>query len=75
MTGISRAALFSKLNPLAFKAFDSATAFCKLRSNPCVELQHWLLHIINATDSDLHRIIRHYGLDAAALSTDLGAAL
>ncbi|NML16543.1 type VI secretion system ATPase TssH [Azohydromonas caseinilytica] len=75
MTGISRAALFGKLNPLAYKAIEGATVFCKLRGNPCVELQHWLQQILSTPDSDLHRIARHYELDASALATDLTAAL
>ncbi|WP_157269363.1 type VI secretion system ATPase TssH [Azohydromonas aeria] len=75
MTEISRAALFGKLDPVAYKAIEGATVFCKLRGNPCVELQHWLQQILNAPDSDLHRIARHYGLDASALAADLTAAL
>jgi type VI secretion system protein VasG len=75
MTDISRRALFGKLNPLAYKAVEGATVFCKLRGNPKVELQHWLWQLLNTQDSDLHRIVRHYGLDAAQLSRDMTAAL
>jgi type VI secretion system protein VasG len=64
MLEISRTALFGKLNPLAYKAIEGATVFCKLRGNSHVELQHWLYQILNAQDSDLHRIVKHYGLDA-----------
>ena len=42
MSEISRAALFGKLNPIAYKAIEGATTFCKLRGNPYVELVHWL---------------------------------
>jgi type VI secretion system protein VasG len=75
MLEISRTALFGKLNPLAYKAIEGATVFCKLRGNPYVELQHWLVQILNAQDSDLHRIVRQYGLDSAALAADLTASL
>ncbi|MGZ8259652.1 MAG: type VI secretion system ATPase TssH, partial [Caldimonas sp.] len=75
MLEISRAALFGKLNPLAYKAIEGATVFCKLRGNPFVELQHWINQILNNQDSDLHRIIRHYGLDTATLTSDLTASL
>ena len=64
MSEISRAALFGKLNPTAYKAIEGATVFCKLRGNPYVELEHWLAQLLNAQDSDLHRILRHFGLDA-----------
>ena len=33
MSEISRAALFGKLNSLAYKAIEAATVFCKLRGN------------------------------------------
>ena len=75
MTEIARTSLFGKLNPLAYKAIEGATVFCKLRGNPYVELQHWLYQILNTPDSDLHRIVKHYGLDAAQLSSDLMASL
>ncbi|HEV7575714.1 MAG TPA: type VI secretion system ATPase TssH [Caldimonas sp.] len=75
MLEISRTALFGKLNPLAYKAIEGATVFCKLRGNAYVELQHWLYQILNNQDSDLHRIVQHYGLDAAALTGDLTASL
>ena len=75
MTEISRTTLFGKLNPLGYRAVESATVFCKLRGNPYVELVHWLHQILQLPDSDLHRIIRHFELDAARLAADIPAAL
>ncbi len=75
MAEIARTASFGKLNPLAYKAIEGATVFCKLRGNPYVELQHWIHQILNNSDSDLHRIVRHYELDAAALASDLTQSL
>ena len=42
MSEISRSVLFGKLDSLLFTSLESATAFCKLRGNPYVELAHWL---------------------------------
>src|SRR5215831_6261286 len=42
MAEIKRSILFGKLNPIAYKAVESATIFCKMRGNPYVELVHWL---------------------------------
>ncbi|NCC39869.1 MAG: type VI secretion system ATPase TssH [Gammaproteobacteria bacterium] len=75
MTEISRAALFGKLNPLAYKAIESATVFCKMRGNPYVELVHWLNQILQTQDSDLHRIIRRFSLDPAGLARDFTESL
>jgi type VI secretion system protein VasG len=75
MSEISRVALFGKLNPLGYQAVESATTFCKMRGNPYVELSHWIHQILQAPDSDLHRIIRHYQLDTARLARDITEAL
>ncbi len=75
MTEISRTALFGKLNQTAYKAIEGATVFCKLRGNPYVELVHWVHQILQLQDSDIHRIARHFGLDAGKLSADITTAL
>ena len=75
MSEISRVALFGKLNPLVYKTIEGATVFCKLRGNPYVELVHWLTQLLENNASDIHAIVRHYALDAAALARDVTAAL
>ena len=75
MAEISRAALFGKLNSLAYKAIESASVFCKMRGNPYVELVHWINQIMQLQDSDLHRIIKAFNLNPARLATDLTASL
>ena len=75
MGEISRAALFGKLNSVAYKAIEAATVFCKLRGNPYVELAHWFHQLLQLQDSDLHRIIRQFNLEPARLARDLTEAL
>ena len=75
MTGISRTALFGKLNRLAYQAIESATVFCKMRGNPYLELVHWIHQILNLQDSDLHRIIKHFDLNHSNVARDLTEAL
>lgn len=75
MSEISRTALFGKLNPLAYKAIEGATVFCKMRGNPYVELEHWFAQLLQNEQSDLHRIVQHYGLDIGVLAKDLTTAL
>lgn len=75
MGEISRAALFGKLNSVAYKAIEAATVFCKLRGNPYVELAHWFHQLLQLQDSDLHRIIRQFNLEPARLAKDLTEAL
>jgi type VI secretion system protein VasG len=75
MAEIKRSILFGKLNPIAYKAVESATIFCKMRGNPYVELVHWLFQLVQLADSDLQRIFKYFGLDASRLATDLTTAL
>jgi type VI secretion system protein VasG len=75
MSEINRSALFGKLNNLGYKAMESATVLCKLRGNPYVELVHWLQQILQLQDSDLHRILRQFNLDASRLAKEITEAL
>ncbi len=75
MAEISRAKLFGKLNRLNYKVMEAATIFCKMRTNPYVELEHWIHQILQLQDSDLHHIIRHYEIDPGRLAADLTRAL
>src|SRR5262245_49598908 len=75
MSEINRAALFGKLNSLAYKAIEGATVFCKLRGNPYVELVHWLQQILQTPDSDIHRIVKRFELDPSRLAKDITDAL
>jgi type VI secretion system protein VasG len=75
MTDIRRVSLFSKLNPMLYKALETATAFAKLRGNAYVELVHWLHQILQLQDSDLLRIVKRAGLNLDAVEHDLVRAL
>ena len=75
MSEISRVNLFGKLNEVCYQSIESATVFCKLRTNPYVEVVHWLHQILATQDSDLQQLVRHFELDSARLAADLTTAL
>lgn len=75
MSEISRSVLFGKLDSLLFTSLESATAFCKLRGNPYVELAHWLHQLMQAPEADLQQVIRHFALDEGQLARDIVEAL
>ncbi|WP_439890900.1 type VI secretion system ATPase TssH [Ralstonia sp. 25C] len=72
---ISRQTLFGKLGGQLYGGIESATSFCKLRGNPYVELIHWLHQLLQQPDGDLHRIVRHAGIDRDSLERDFARAL
>jgi type VI secretion system protein VasG len=75
MAEIKRSILFGKLNSIGYKAMEGATVFCKMRGNPYVELVHWLQQILQTPETDVHRIIKHFGIDASRVAGDVIAAL
>ncbi|SAK83104.1 AAA ATPase, Clp [Caballeronia calidae] len=75
MSDIGRANLFAKLNPFLYETLEQATGFCRLRGNPYVELAHWLRQILQRPDSDLHRILLRFDIDAGAIERGLVTAL
>jgi type VI secretion system protein VasG len=75
MAEIKRSILFGKLNPIAYKAVESATVFCKMRGNPYVELVHWFHQVFQLSDSDQHRILKFFEMDPSRLATDLITSL
>ena len=75
MAEIKRTVLFGKLNQIGYKSLESATVFCKLRGNPCVEVVHWIQQILQLPDSDFSRIVNHYELNISKLSADITASL
>lgn len=75
MSKLKRIHLFSRLNPTAYKAMESATVLCKTRGNPYVELVHLINQIIMSENTDFHRIIEFFQIDTAKLSKDLVKSL
>ncbi|WP_036774474.1 type VI secretion system ATPase TssH [Photorhabdus australis] len=75
MSDINRQSLFNKLNPPLFSALESASAFCKLRGNPYVELAHWLHQLMQQKAGDLQQIMGHFALDEQQVARDIVQAL
>ena len=73
--GISRRALFGKLDLTLFKAIESATAFAKLRGNPYVEVVHCLHQIIQGNNSDIHFIFRKSEVNQDLLAQQINQTL
>lgn len=73
---ISRQNLFGKLNNALFRSVESATALCKLRGNPYVELAHWFTQLwAQEGDNDFKLIVRYFDIDIAQLERDLEKAM
>ncbi len=50
---------------------QAAAGLCLSRTNPNVEVEHWLVKLVEAANTDLTRIFRHFEVDPARLLRDL----
>jgi len=75
MAEIARSVLFGRLNALAFKALESAHAYCRLRENPYVEPAHWLHQILQGPDTDIHKILEASEIEKGLVLSEIDKAL
>lgn len=64
-------ALISKLCPPCRKALESAAQLCVAQGNFNVEIEHFLLKLLEASDTDVFRILRYYDIPAGDVTTQL----
>ncbi len=75
MATINPRALVSKLNAICRRALEGAAGMCLSRSNYNVEIEHWLLKLLEPDNTDLTRLLRHYGVDASRVGRELTRTL
>jgi type VI secretion system protein VasG len=75
MTSTKLKSLVGKLSPLCTRALEAAAGLCLSRTNYNVEVEHWLLKLLEAPDSDLARVCKHYDVDPARAGRELTRAL
>jgi len=67
--------LIGKLDEVCRGTLEGAAGLCLSRTNYNVEIEHWLLKLLELEGTDLHAILRHYEVDPATLQADLMRAL
>ena len=75
MANVNLKTLIGKLNPLCGRALEGAAGLCLSRTNYNIEIEHWLLKLLEPANTDLSRILRQYNVDASRVSRDLTHAL
>ncbi|MEM1450555.1 MAG: type VI secretion system ATPase TssH [Planctomycetota bacterium] len=75
MASLNLKSLVARLSDPARRALEGATGLCLSRTHYNVEIEHWLLKILEVPGSDLERILAHFEVDPARLSGDLTRAL
>jgi type VI secretion system protein VasG len=75
MAAINLKTLVNKLNPICKRALEGAAGLCLSRTNYNVEIEHWLLKLLEPADTDLTKILRQYDVNAARVNRELTQTL
>jgi len=67
-------AIVSKLNDTTRTALEARPALCLARTHYDVEIEHFVMKLLDSTDSDFARIVKQFGVDKGRLSGELGRA-
>ncbi len=67
--------LVGKLNHETRAAVEAAAGLCLGRTHYDVEVEHFLVKLLDASDADFTFILKHYGIDRSRLASDLQASL
>ncbi len=72
---INLKSLIGKLNDTLRRALEGAAGLCLSRSNYNVEIEHWMLKILELNDSDVSHLLRYYEIDQSRLERDVTKAV
>ncbi len=67
--------LIEKLDPACRKGLEAAAELCVSQTNYNVEIEHLLLKLLEAPDSDIHQILNYYDIAIADIKKELTRAI
>ncbi len=73
--GLNLKALISKCNGETRAALEAAAGLCLSRTHYDVEIEHYLMKLLDQTDGDCAAILKHYGIDRSRLAAELTRSL
>ena len=68
-------ALISRLDDTCRNALEAAAGLYLGRTNYEVDIEHFLLKLVEVSDADITRALRHFGVDLSRFSSNLTKAL
>jgi type VI secretion system protein VasG len=72
---VSIKAIVSRLNDTTRAALEGAAGLCLARTHYNLEIEHFLMKLLDVPESDFGRIVKHFGVDKARLSAELSRSL
>jgi type VI secretion system protein VasG len=71
MAALNLKELVGKLNNTCRQSLEGAAGLCLSRTNYNIEIEHWLLKLLEQSDTDLAAVLKHYRVDVSRLTADL----
>ncbi len=75
MASVNPRTLIDKLNPTCRRALEGAAGLCLSRTHYHVEIEHWLLKLLDTPNTDLPLICRQYNIDLIRAARELSKTL
>ncbi len=75
MAGLDLKGLIGKLNPVCQRALEGAAGLCLSRTNYNVEIEHWLVKLLEQPGNDVCLLLKHFEIDQARVLADLTKAI
>jgi len=67
--------LIGKLNETCRRSLELAAGLCLSQTHYEVEVEHFLIKLLEAQDTDIQKILRHFEINQSRLAADLTAAM
>jgi type VI secretion system protein VasG len=68
-------ALIDKLNDTTRRALEAAAGLCVARTHYDIEIEHYLMKVLDGSDNDIAAILKHFGVDRSRLTKELERSL
>src|ERR1700722_6590053 len=72
---VSPKALINKLNPTCREALEQGIALSFSRTHFNIEIEHWLMKLLEGSNNDLTYILRQYAIDTSKVKRELEQSL
>src|SRR5271165_699585 len=73
--GLNLKSLIGKLNDTTRSALEAAAGLCLSRTHYDIEIEHYLMKLLDVADSDFSQIAQHFGVDKSRLTAELTRSL
>jgi type VI secretion system protein VasG len=73
--GLNLRSLISKLDDTARLALEASAGFCLSRTHYDVEIEHYLMKLLDSSDGDFACILKQFGVDKSRLAVELTRSL